>query len=492
MAPSSTLQARIKAFEALGNGSAKDLPDDIAQAAIESRNPLDTDSPRSASAILPIVPQPFSPSPSASPASLATKSSLIDLKDWVIDDGPLLPPRSPPASRRPHAGYDATPLINLEPSPPKSAPKAPPLPPRKPSYTSLRSVSLTTPSVSQGTSTSRSPVSPHMLMPPDLEHTYPPARSPGPDDAPSRRHAPASSISSFHSVSLSSDGGTDPGGPQPYPMDRDWADDAGSLGESYENVSVSTPSEHFQHVVLQKPKGKPGPPRPPASKPLFPPPTKHHPHSNGSTKHAAEPPKLPQRPSARHPGSASSNSLTSPAITPTASGSSSSLNFSASSSAPSLSYTPRRPPPRPPQASSVPSPPRRSSSTHSQSSTRSAPNTARPPPLSLPLTRQAPLPPAARARYDTLFNSTARAADHLRVPGVTKKRANAGWRGLSVDLTTGDLDEKDAPDEAGRQVLPDARLDGRTVRRIWTKSKLPSEKLREIWCVSSLRAVAGC
>jgi hypothetical protein len=49
-----------------------------------------------------------------------------------------------------------------------------------------------------------------MLMPPDADHSYPPTLSKDKLSDGTRRahgHAQASSVSSFHSVSLSSDGG---------------------------------------------------------------------------------------------------------------------------------------------------------------------------------------------------------------------------------------------------------------------------------------------
>ncbi|KAG6862074.1 hypothetical protein C0995_007204 [Termitomyces sp. Mi166 len=104
--------------------------------------------------------------------SLATtttgpRSPLIDLQEWVVDDGVRAPP--------------------LPLAPP------PPLPPRK-----------------------------HSLP---VDHTYPPLDS-------RSRHAPASSVSSFHSVSLSSD--TDPATPDSIPI----SPDSISLHDSYEEIST--------------------------------------------------------------------------------------------------------------------------------------------------------------------------------------------------------------------------------------------------------------
>jgi hypothetical protein len=144
MSPS-TLQARIRAFEALGTGASKDVLESVAIHS-EPEHLLDRPHSPSAASIPPMLPTAYSPS--ASPSSLGHRSSLIDLKDWVIDDGffhaspptPILTGYSPlqTAKRLPH---DNAPLISFEGSPPISA-KAPPLPPRGPSFDSPRSVSV--------------------------------------------------------------------------------------------------------------------------------------------------------------------------------------------------------------------------------------------------------------------------------------------------------------------------------------------------------------
>lgn len=67
------------------------------------------------------------------------------------------------------------------------------------------------------------------------------------------------------------------------------------------------------------------------------------------------------------------------------------------------------------------------------------------------------------------------------------QNSRKGWRGLSVDLITA-LDDA-VNSELDREIeAPDTgpgKLDGRIVLRIWSKSKLPREKLREIWYVAS-------
>ncbi|TFY76211.1 hypothetical protein EWM64_g7801, partial [Hericium alpestre] len=231
---------------------------------------------------------------------LASKSSLTDLKDWVIDDGPAPPlqsrqtskledliasrqdeytngeksngpspsfktksppPRPPTGSKRvlpPHISHSSSPsprpsfsapLINFD--SPQANPwgkpgNAPPLPPRKMSTSSLRSAS--TPSLSPivpSTSGKGKDLPSPLLKPPDADHTYPPNVSKLSLNT-ARGHAPASSISSFHSVSLSSDGGGDHDRLASISMqtpvddkDKEWTD-GDSLDESFENVSTSS------------------------------------------------------------------------------------------------------------------------------------------------------------------------------------------------------------------------------------------------------------
>lgn len=69
------------------------------------------------------------------------------------------------------------------------------------------------------------------------------------------------------------------------------------------------------------------------------------------------------------------------------------------------------------------------------------------------------------------------------------KRQNAGWRGLSIDVdmaagayaasaqTASTSTSTPAPEPA-----PDAKLDGRVVRKMWLTSRLETQRLRDIWC----------
>ncbi|KAJ7096459.1 hypothetical protein C8R43DRAFT_262725 [Mycena crocata] len=209
--PANSLQSRISAFESLSGPRGTTL-----------QTPL---SPR----VIPSTPPKTSPSPS--PPNLGRKSSLIDLKidlkDWVLDDGS--PPRSNGFKRTPTQasfnGDDA--LIHFSPPKPSNV-KAPPLPPRKPSLVSLKSVAST----SSLPLKPRSPVVPPPTRRGDsltVEHTYPPLTL---DLSAGRGHNHASSVSSFHSVSLSD------GSPSPatavFPQHT-----TGSSGESFEELSAS-------------------------------------------------------------------------------------------------------------------------------------------------------------------------------------------------------------------------------------------------------------
>ena len=536
MSPSAAIQARIRAFEALGDPSAASAAAPLSKDflyAVDS--PLDDiDSPSTVSSYVPITPTTPPRSPHAGTDALAHRTSLIDLQEWVIDDGPS-PPSRPDATnasasaRDPAAPvrlpglatgrsiFEGTPLINLE-SPPGPAPsKAPPLPPRKASYQNLRSASSPIPIVTNASSASSSfgssfssynagftdaPSSPNMLRPPDAEHTYPPHLSKlaiG-DHAAHRKHAPASSISSFHSVSLSSDGGTDGGVGTPgslthfvqtFPVERerererdrdgerdherDWPD-GDSLDESFENVTPSSllpPSDAFTGASTSTSAPKPKPPLPSTSS------------KSATQKPLSDPPKLPQRPKPRvsapsaipsaAPASSSSrpaSRVTTPVLTPTPSSTSiaslttTGLNFGfGPSSASSSSRRPAPPPPpsQPPRASyirgslastststsaSTTASDRSSilSSTSTSTSALSSPSTPTPThahvphfkqsALALARAREAPIPPVVRARYDAVFSANVRARAQRTGKPKPKPRQNAGWRGLSVDLIT--------------------------------------------------------
>lgn len=502
---SAGVKSRVHAFEALAS-----MKPAHTSAFKSAPSLLDTPLSPTSGTYFPIAPSPpsssnksLSRSPSPSPPILGRKTSLIDLKDWVVEDGPrpYVPRQKKPSSpngatncarplprhvsdsvvRLPNA--QAPPLIQLE-SPPRNQKTAPPLPPRKSSYTSLRSVSLT------NSSTSSLPRSPNLhpsVLPPlparkksdslTVDHAYPPAGKLGitiPSRGNGSGHAQASSISSFHSVSLSSDGGTDLQTPgsltnfvATYPMDREdhgleitREPDNISLDESFENVSassvvspsVSSVSTDWQEFIRRP-----------------------------------EPPKLPQR-----PGAASSSS----------------------SSVTSVPYAIRtaqtKPPPPPPPSRVRPTPAsNRSSLTSttassdrssviSQATSRSSISSTAPPfpPKAPPsaVSRPAPIPASARRRYEVVFNENvvaqrrfAAARDRAMSPPPGRKaRQAAGWRGLSVDFIT-NPDENPGQGVAqtsGRideEIGAEERLQGAVVAAIWNCSMLERSKLREIW-----------
>ncbi|KDQ61175.1 hypothetical protein JAAARDRAFT_173762 [Jaapia argillacea MUCL 33604] len=468
MAPSTTLQSRISAFESMNSASSSSPRSPPKFPPKVSVNLLETPIPASAlsfSPIIPSTPKPTTVSPSPSPPNLGRKTSLIDLKDWVVEDGPgghlhnghtngkVTSNSTGSSARLPSDSIlpsrpNTAPLINLE-SPPKSRIRAPPLPPRKPSYNSLR-----TASASSSTSKPRS----DSLT---VDHTYPPLAHLDTGSSGSRKggHAAASSVSSFHSISLSSDGGTDVGTPTSitnhlatYPMDR-YAASVDSLDESYENISASaiSPSAAIVHNWEKRP----------------------------------EPPKLPQRPKpptistpSSSPPAASASLPTSPRATP----------------APS---TARRPPPPPPSTTrSRPNSARTSvasTSASDRSSILSIGTTASRTSIStfgsIQTKRPTPIPPAARKRYESVFISNVlnrrKASSPLSPAATRNKRSAAGWRGLSVDLITNPEEHPLSPTSEAEsefeEVGVDERLEGLIVQHIWSASKLERRKLKDIW-----------
>ncbi|KAF9246402.1 hypothetical protein BU15DRAFT_58464 [Melanogaster broomeanus] len=538
--PSVALQSRIQAFEALSAPSSSSSLIPVHQTpssttppksndSTTSTNFLDTPISPTASILHPI--SPFTPStassrsPSPSPPNLGRKTSLIDLKDWIIEDGLVDGPSTfrhtlsggtstsklngirelskTPPPRKPIPTYRAsnvsvTPLINLE-SPPKPRPA---LPPRKPSYNdrdrepapAQRSVSGS----SETGATLRPPARSDSLT---IDHTYPP----GVHRFGAGRigHAPASSISSFHSVSLSSDGSNiesieNTTKPPSFTFDADTSSitdiDTASIAESFENVSVPSAVSPSMAIPFdwEKAMGK----------------------SKSSPK--LEPPRLPQRPGTKAPPPLPPKPL--------------SRSVSASSSSTTISTNARRPPPPPPpylpfsrsrppssraslaSTSASASASDRSSilsnattTSRTSTSTRSSAqvgSSAKP----SALLRETPVPPAARARYESLFCRAVqgrRKAERKRQKSkvlaptplsVKKGRQAAGWRGLSVDLITNHEDhpylsaDKEKADEINHEdeedsviVGPEERLNGRIVKHIWNASRLDRKKLRDIW-----------
>jgi len=527
-----------------------------------------------------------SPSPSPSPPNLGRKTSLLDLNDWVVDvEGPSVssvtgtgtgpigvvphrwqPPSSPTASlnTRPlplrrkdmpdrstsaRAAKNSTaPLIQLEDTTPLKSKSAPPIPPKKIPANKLTNGKT----IGSGHLVGRDPSSSASVSPTpstlplpkrvdsltvEPQHVYPPF--PKLDTAPNGRgrHAPASSVSSFHSVSLS-DGG-DTGTPNSvtnfvltYPMDinvtgntngsgnngsvHGGGDDSGSLDESFENVSTISDSHSYDFAYGSLPPNRP-----------------------------QIPPRLPERPNksgtnaSANPTSKTRTPITSPPRSPM-------LPLTRMPSSSSTTSSRRMPPPPPPPhrnpytpsrttTSSRASPPSTAASDRSSILSTATTGTSYTSvsshtptlnngtigtlnPTSNKFSRQPPIPASARHRYEKLFYANVNAQKKAKsdrsqkqisgllvVPGlgtssptsIKKTRKAAGWRGLSVDLIT-NPDENLPPlppsqpgsrrgsiESAGSGGVVergrDDRLEGVIVRRIWICSKLDREKLRAIW-----------
>jgi len=497
--PSASLQSRIKAFEALAVSQSPSSPPTksatISSSPPASRRPrqgannlLDSPHSPSVNTLQPIAPFPaaisYSGSSSPSP-TVCRKTSLIDLRDWVVEDGPFggsptlcqaasnssAPFPNTLESSKVHfrARNASTPLINLE-SPPKPRP---PLPPRKPSSTSADgspvSRALSVDSDSNAT-----------LRPPGfsglaIEHTYPPAAH---KFGTRISHAPTSSISSFHSISLSSDGINmeihNERNSSPHDQDgRSVADmDSASITDSFEeilttsSVGPSVPT-HFRWGPVPQ-----ATPKPDARVTKAGPPILH-------------------RPSVRSTSAASSSTIT--------------------------TVKARRPPPPPPSLPRPRPPSSRTSltsasasasdrssilSTTSRTSVSTHNSTVAANFKVSPLHRPTPVPPATRTRYETLFASAVlgqRQSEQQclkNLPSLSqpkKARQAAGWRGLSLDLLTqpedhsalsenkkgrepeGDSDGEDEP------VRVEDKLNGHIVKYIWKTSRLDRRKLRDIW-----------
>ena len=427
--------------------------------------------------------QPASPSPS--PPNLGRKTSLIDLKDWVVDDGPT------PTQKA------FTPLITLG-SPPRPKPKpkpanlsvafkAPPkLPPRKPSYPSLKSLAPRKDSLTVEHA--------HRYPPLALDFNSRPKNSSG--------HVQSSSVSSFHSVSLSSD--TDPSTPgsvanfiATFPMDHHHKNgdaDSISLTESYEEVSTSSLASPATErlITLDWERAM-------AKRKALPPRLPERPKSAATrvTHQRSTPPPPPSHPVSRtasSSGSSPSSPVKQPAISP-------------ASSSSTLAYMPRRAaPPPPPSRSSDRSSIQSNATTNSYSSSSQSHHSRSNPVPSVvnpKVKRPTPVPLGVRKRYEVVFNANIiqrRKAEKRRLeekpthlsPVEARGRRAAGWRGLSVDLITGDDILSSQPqelvghdgDRVDQVVDQDEKLEGPIVRLIWKRSGLDSTRLSEIWYYS--------
>ncbi|KIL69839.1 hypothetical protein M378DRAFT_97897 [Amanita muscaria Koide BX008] len=544
--PSATLQAKIARFESrISPPTMLDLSSNRSSDGSESllETPI---SPTTAMALPPAVqftplkaqkpPTPRQLSPSPSPPNLGRKTSLIDLKDWVVEDEFAETEHGPhrrrngrhhakllnhPSNGAPQNALTA-PLIKLD-SPPKVKPKpkhlmskritadtdAPILPPRRPEHT-LRSVASS--SSLQSSSTSYMyPSRRNDSLTVDARHTYPPTLEASLRPKASSGHAPASSISSFHSVSLSSD--TDSSTPShiaTFPIEleqerdfsvKSYGSDSVSLSESYEEVPsiiVASPATErlinldwgrasaqrkFQHPTLPL-RSSPSPkPTTGMQTPL--------PRSL--------PPKVPP------------STSTPPIIRPSLSSSSTSTLSNTLNSNMS-----RRVPPPPSRSSDRSSVRSNATSESSFSVTYPTYQSNQNKPVTLPQTittlqpslvhktrRPTPIPPKARKRYEDVFDAN---VIHLRKvekqrkvkpallspPEARKIRQAAGWRGLSIDLTTAAVDHPmaskakesrnhDDEESVDKAVGSNEVLEGCIVRCVWMRSSLDKSRLRDIW-----------
>ncbi|KAL4067749.1 hypothetical protein V8B97DRAFT_2015845 [Scleroderma yunnanense] len=488
--PSASLQSRINAFEALAVSQSPSSPPTktvtLSSASVASRRPrhgtsnlLDTPSTNTLQPVA-ALPTASSSSGSRSPSpTLCRNMSLVDLRDWVVEDGPFggsptlcqaasssdaqLPNVLGPSKIPPRARNASTPLINLD-SPPK---QRPPLPPRKPSSVAAGGSPVSrTPSIDgDSAATLRPPGFSGSLA---IEHTYPPtAHKFGTARV---GHAPASSISSFHSISLSFDGIN----PETHSEGKSTLQD----GRSVVDMDFTTIVDSFEEL-LATPNARP----------------------SGSIPFRWESaPQICARPNA-------------PVIKvpPLSSARSTSTSSSSTTTAKVRRPPPPAPPclprPRPPSSrASLTSTSDRSSilstvTTTSRTSVSTRSSTVGANAKVSSLHRPTPVPPAARKRYDNLFvgailGQWQSEKQYLKSTPVIsqprKGRQAAGWRGLSLDLlaqsedhpmsenknsyeSTGDSDKEDEP------VGAEVKLNGYIIKYIWKASRLDRKKLRDIW-----------
>lgn len=530
--PSASFQSRIQAFEALSFSSSTTTPTTTTTLSTPmvtagstklASDLLESPISPTASAFHPIAPlvtaasSNRSSSPSPSTPSLISQTSLIDLKDWIVEDGPVEPPsvlrptltagvgksngvhnsnRTPSPSKKPPtsgAPNLPTPLINFEPPPPKLRP---PLPPRKPSNSSTDRAP-TQRSVSAGSEAGASLRPPGRSDSLTIEHTYPP----GAHKFGSARvgHTSASSISSFHSISLSSDGSNiEIHSPKISNRPPSFTFDVESIATDIDTASIA---ESFEHVsAISTPS--------PSTATLF---GWEQGINKSKTSPKCEPPYLPNRPATK--------------IVPVVPPKPLARLTSGSSSSTTVTTKTRRPPPPPPpyQPRSRPSSSRASvistsastsdrssilsnvtSTSRTSTSTRNSAQFAGSA-KSSPLLRPTPVPPAARSRYESLFDSAVKGRRKMEKrtqktkllstppPSVKKGRQAAGWRGLSVDLitrsedhVTSSLEERHEENDSEGEEQPfsvplEEKLNGRIVKYIWNTSRLDRQKLRSIW-----------
>ncbi|KAJ3734011.1 hypothetical protein DFJ43DRAFT_1065662 [Lentinula guzmanii] len=364
---------------------------------------------------------------------------------------------------------------------------------------------------------------------------------------PSRKqnHTPASSVSSFHTVSLSSESvasiAIDPA------SDVHKEEDTGSLeSEPYENVdsttSLGSPGTVAKLTVdwnqlnmnqkrispssLQRPQSaaptssgklKPAPPPPPRSASAS---FSSHVASPGpisaSTSNGRRPPPPPPPSSNRTSSSTLASSDRSSILSITSNTSSTTSNSSHHGYPPYQTYKTKLPSPSlnkptvPLKTPALKFPPSTSSSSHSSVASSSSTLTTGPDPSTsvLALARPTPVPSLARKRYEAVFDANlanlniAAAANvvstvtsskpALLSPSDAMAIPRKGWRGLSIDLVTSDASKDGMVDNeklkgtsySKQRITGESelnRLPGFAVRTIWTKSRLSKDILGAIW-----------
>lgn len=222
MAPSAALQAKIAAFENLSSptkltGASRPVPSPLQHQ--RSYTPKDTHEPHildtdpmsptadSLESILPLKPS-LNPPRSSSPPILGRKSSLIDFSELSASPKPMKGVFLPPTETGSTSSSSNLDTFQRPQLPPRLSPVIPSLPPRKPSQNSLRNsppskVMGPTPPVR---SSPISIASSKLIHSESLLDLRDPMHHASNSSKGSGRHLPASSISSFQSVSLSSTG----------------------------------------------------------------------------------------------------------------------------------------------------------------------------------------------------------------------------------------------------------------------------------------------
>lgn len=467
MAPSTSLRSRIAAFE---NGTIVNDDPDENGVREDVHDYMDVPiSPTASSMLGPLLKPTASPiatppiSRPDSPNSPGGKTSLVDFSEFELPTAkapPQLPARpsssasktyTSVSSRDSASSFDAS-RFSAEFSSSRSADShtssssvtSPPLPPRKPTYLQTTS---TTPSSPINVTTPR----PGMLTSNDTNdgissswYKVPQLSSPQFLDvqaalnaSPRRSHGHALSTSSFQSVSLSSDGDGPELDDEPSGVSTPSVSDAIAAfnNRSVETGPAKAASENgnaLPYVPRKSPRSRDNSATTPTA-PTGPSPTLPSPSTKSPPPLPARKPTVPARPSAPSSTSSSTQSVS---------------QFSIRRVAPPPVYPPAKP--------SFPQ------------TTAEAPTTSRTVSSSSIDRRKAPIPPAARRRYETVFDkNVANRSTKYTSPGHTPL-SSSGWRGMDGldDVTTGDNGPK---------------MSGALIKSIWECSKLPKATLRRIW-----------